>query len=101
MPKLLSRSKHEEFESNSSLQIRSQKERRAKNEEKWSIAKFASCSTFDLSNKHYSSCSPCSPAFHAFVVFVAIFGFFSHFILVIAFSFSFFFFVTSLALSCI
>ena len=76
MPKLLSRSKHEEFESNSSLQIRSQKERRAKSEEKWSIAKFASCSTVHLSSEHCSSCSPCSPAFHAFVVFVAIFGFF-------------------------
>ena len=33
MPKLLSRSKHKEFESNSSLQIRSYKERRAKSEE--------------------------------------------------------------------
>ena len=31
MPKLLSRSKHEEFESNSALQIINQKERRAKN----------------------------------------------------------------------
>ena len=34
MPKLLSQSKHEELESNSSLQIKSQKERRAKGEEK-------------------------------------------------------------------
>ena len=33
MPKLLSRSKHEEFESNSALQIRDEKERRAKNAE--------------------------------------------------------------------
>ena len=31
MPKLLSRSKHEKFESNSALQIRDQKERRAEN----------------------------------------------------------------------
>ena len=31
MPKLLSRSKHEEFESNSALQIRDEKERRAEN----------------------------------------------------------------------
>ena len=38
MPKLLSRSKHEEFESNSALQIKDQKERRAKCEEKWSTA---------------------------------------------------------------
>ena len=34
MPKLLSRSKHEEFESNSALQIKDQKERREKSEEK-------------------------------------------------------------------
>ena len=38
MPKLLSRSKHEEFEPNSALQIKDQKERRAKCEEKWSTA---------------------------------------------------------------
>ena len=31
MPKFLSRSKHEEFESNSKLQIRDEKERRAEN----------------------------------------------------------------------
>ena len=34
MPKLLSQSKHEEFESNSALQIRDQKERRAENARK-------------------------------------------------------------------
>ena len=34
MPKLLSRSKHEEFESNSALQIRDQKERREENTRK-------------------------------------------------------------------
>ena len=34
MPKLLSRSKHEEFESNSALQIRNQKERRLENARK-------------------------------------------------------------------
>ena len=34
MPKLLSRSKHEEFESNSALQIRDQKERRAEDTKK-------------------------------------------------------------------
>ena len=38
MLKFLSRSKHEEFESNSALQIKDQKERRAKCEEKWSTA---------------------------------------------------------------
>ena len=36
MPNLLSRSKHEELESNSALQIKNKKERRAKCEEKWS-----------------------------------------------------------------
>ena len=34
MPKLLSQSKHEEFESNLALQIRNQKERRAENARK-------------------------------------------------------------------
>ena len=38
MPKLLSQSKHEEFESNSALQIKDQKERREKCEENWSTA---------------------------------------------------------------
>ena len=33
MPKLLSRSKHKEFESNSTVQIRDEKERRAENAE--------------------------------------------------------------------
>ena len=45
MPKLLSRSKHEEFKSNSAFQIKDQKEKRVKSEEKWSIEKFGSCST--------------------------------------------------------
>ena len=46
MPKLLSQSKHEEFESNSALQIRNQKKRRAKNDKKlelqdiWQPAEF-------------------------------------------------------------
>ena len=42
MPTLLSRSKQEEFESNSALQIRDQKERRAENTKKMEVAKFAS-----------------------------------------------------------
>ena len=37
MPKLLSRSKHEEFESNSALQIRNQEERIAENGRKWNL----------------------------------------------------------------
>ena len=73
MPKLLSRSKHEEFKSNSSLQIRSQKERREKSEEKWSIAKFASCSIVHLSS-HCSSCCPF--LFLRCALFEFVFGFF-------------------------
>ena len=38
MPKLLSRSKHEEFKSNSALQIKDQKERKENFEESWSTA---------------------------------------------------------------
>ena len=47
MSKLLSRYKHEEFESNSALQIKDQKERRAENakelelQEIWQAAKFS------------------------------------------------------------
>ena len=88
MPRLLSRSKYEEFESNSLLQIISQKERRAKSEEKWSIAKFGSYSTVHSSNTVH-------PAAHVLMHFTLLlfllqFLVFSHFILVIAFSFSFF-----------
>ena len=88
MPKLLSRSKHEEFESNSSLQIRYQKERRAKSEEKWSIAKFGSCSTVHSS----STVHPEAPILLHFTLLLFLLQFFvsSHFVLVIAFSFSFF-----------
>ena len=50
MLKLLSRSKHEEFKSNSTLQIKDQKEKRAKSEEKLSIAKFGSYSTVPSSS---------------------------------------------------
>ena len=38
MLKLLRRSKHEEFKSNSTLQIKDQKEKKAKCKEKWSTA---------------------------------------------------------------
>ena len=47
MPNLLSQSKHEEFESNSTLQIKNQKERKAEEARKmkcikfWQIAKFS------------------------------------------------------------
>ena len=68
MPKLLSRSKHEEFESNSSLQIRSQKERREKSEGKWSIVKFGSYSTIPPAAR---SC------FLRYALFAFVFSFFS------------------------
>ena len=89
MPKLLSQSKHEEFESNSSLQIRSQKERIAKTEEKWSIPKFGFCSTVHSSSTIQSA----TPVLiHlTLLLFLLQFFVFSHFILVIDFSFSFFF----------
>ena len=60
MPKLLSRSKHKEFKSNSALQIRDQKERREKSEEKWSTAgilqgceNFATCRISQVANFRY------------------------------------------------
>ena len=97
MPKLLSRSKHEEFESNSALQIRDQKERRAKSEEKWSIAKFGSCSTVPSSSSVPHAARSC---FLRYALFAFAFGFFFPFYpcnsLPILF---FFFFVNSLTLS--
>ena len=75
MPKLLSRSKHEEFESNSSLQIRSYKERRAKSEEQCTTIGMLFLRALFLPPSTVPSCSPCSPAFHAFVVFVTFFDF--------------------------
>ena len=41
MPNLLNRSKHEEFESNSALQIRNQKERRVEEARKMKPAKIS------------------------------------------------------------
>ena len=46
MPNLLSRSKHEEFELNSALQIRNQKERRAEEARKMKPAKIAQGAKF-------------------------------------------------------
>ena len=57
MPKLLSRSKHEEFKSNSTLQIKDQKERRAKCEEKHHCRKASPASTVPAS-QHCASCNP-------------------------------------------
>ena len=75
MPKLLSRSKHEEFKSNSTLQIKDQKERRAKTEEQCTTAGMLFLRALFLPPSTVPSCSPCSPAFHAFVLFVTVFGF--------------------------
>ena len=58
MSKLLSRSTHEEFKSNSALQIRDQKERRAKNTKKMEVTKFASCehcSCLQLATVHHAA----------------------------------------------
>ena len=90
MPKLLSRSKHEKFESNSALQIRDQKERRAKNARKLklqfgrlqkfrNLRNFATCEFSQPANfRRLRNCNlltlcilctvppaACSPAFHA------------------------------------
>ena len=73
MPKLLSRSKHEEFESNSALQIKYHKERRAKSEEKWSIAKFGSCNTVPSSSIVPPAARSC---FLRYALFAFGFGFF-------------------------
>ena len=74
MPKLLSRSKHEEFKSNSTLQIKDQKERKAKCEEKHHCRKASPASTVHSSSTVHPAAS-CSPAFHAPFVFATIFGF--------------------------
>ena len=57
MPKLLSQSKHEEFEPNSTLEIRDQKERRAENAKKlelkeiWRGVKFSQPAKFSQGAK--------------------------------------------------
>ena len=88
MTKLLSRSKHEEFESNSSLQIRSQKEIRAKSEEQWITAGMLFLRALFMPPAHCSSCYPfllfdVVPCLHFFLVS-------SDIIPVIAFGFIFF-----------
>ena len=67
MPNLLSRSKHEEFKSNSALQIKDQKERRAKSEEKLEHCKiwFLQHCSQPLHPASTVPAAPCSPAFHA------------------------------------
>ena len=96
MQKLLSQSKHEEFESNSALQIRDQKERRVENAKKLELKE-------NFRRLHCSSCEifilqHCSPFFHysPFLLFDAVtfllqFFVSSHFIPCISFLFCFFF----------
>ena len=73
MPKLLSRSKHEEFKSNSTLQIKDQNDRRAKCEENWNLQE---C----FFHSHCAACEHCSscclfPCFFTPQFFATIFGF--------------------------
>ena len=116
MPKLLSRSKHKEFESNSALQIRDQKERRAENTKKMehnknfaglrnfrNLQNFAGC---EIASARY--CSSCSTVHSSYTVdFLRLLPFCYNFLflpilsLVIDFGFFFFFFVISLVLSSI
>ena len=93
MPKLLSQSKHEEFEPNSALQIRDQKERRAENAKKlelqeiWQGGKFSQptisqAALFSLRNFHpvalFMPHAHCSLLTHylKFCLFVPLFDFF-------------------------
>ena len=75
MLKLLSRSKHEEFKSNSALQIKDQKEKREENTKKMEHYMNA----FPASTVHPASTVPpaaCSLAFHASVFLLHFFCFF-------------------------
>ena len=77
MPKLLSRSKHEEFKSNSALQIKDQKERRAKSEEKnGALRNLVPAALFPApASYEHCSCSPLFSCISCIVVFATIFGF--------------------------
>ena len=55
MPKLLSRSKHEEFESNSALHIRDEKERRAENAENLELQEIPTHTVHAHGNVHHFS----------------------------------------------
>ena len=67
MPKLLSRSKHEEFKSNSALHIKDQKERKTKSEEKIEHCEiwFLQHCSQPLHPTSTVPAAPCSPTFHA------------------------------------
>ena len=95
MSKLLSRSKHEEFELNSALQIRYQKERRAENVrkvelqailhiEKLFLRALFTCMTLFIKQ-------PLFTCFLTLWLFVAFFWFLPILSLVVAFGFDFFF----------
>ena len=73
MPKLLSRSKHEEFKSNSALQIKDQKERREKCEEKHHSRKASPASTVPGSSTVPPAACSC---FLRYTLFAFSFGFF-------------------------
>ena len=101
MQKLLSQSKHEEFESNSALQIRDQNERRAENVKKLELQeKFRRlhCSSYEISFKSalfiiqtlfIHPALLISYVFYLFDSFLSLFGFLPNLSLVIAFSFGF------------
>ena len=74
MPKLLSRSKHEEFKSNSALQIKDQKERREKCEVKHNLRKASPASTVPSSNTVPLAARSC---FLRYTLFAFAFDFFS------------------------
>ena len=94
VPKVLSQSKHEEFESNSALQIRDQKERKAENGKKLEVQEILQARKFP-SCAHCSSCSHCSFILHYFLpapftfltLFLSLFGFLPILSFVIAFDF--------------
>ena len=89
MPKLLSRSKHEEFESNSALQIKDNKERREENTRKLEHLR----NLVPASTIHNSATVHDAATVHLlFDTLMFLFQFFvsSKFVLVIAFGFSFF-----------
>ena len=94
MPKLLSRSKHEEFESNSALQIRYKKERRVENSRKVELQEFLHVekllmpATIHYATVHILALFSC---YFTLLLFLLQFFVSSYFVLVIAFSFSFFF----------
>ena len=74
MQKLLSRSKHEEFMSNSALQIKDQKERREKCEEKHHCRKASTASTVPSSSTVPPAARSC---FLRYALFAFAFAFFS------------------------